>query len=88
MDIQGIIQGHINEVFNLQETLSKNRLQICYKCPLYSPKFGGICNSKLWLNPNTGDVSTEKKEGYINGCSCRLQAKTRLTNAKCPVGKW
>ena len=47
-----------------------------------------MCNSRLWLNVNTGDVSTTMKPGYINGCSCRLHAKTRLPNAKCPAGKW
>lgn len=83
-----IIQGHAKELFNLSDELSKNRMQICYRCPLYSKKLGGTCNSKLWLNPTTGDVSTFQKDGYIRGCGCRLSPKTRLTNAKCPVGKW
>ena len=29
-----------------------------------------------------------KRAGYKNGCGCRLSAKTSLTNAICPVGKW
>ena len=57
-------------------------------CPLYSNRMGGICNNKLWLNINTGDVSTTNKPGYKSGCGCRLSAKTRLAQAKCPVGKW
>lgn len=88
MQIFDIIQGHANELLNINEKLSKSRLQICYRCPLYSKKLGGICNSRLWLNPNTGDVSMNRKEGYIRGCNCRMLAKTRLSNAKCPVGKW
>lgn len=88
MEIKSIIDGHIKEVFNINEDISNNRLRVCYSCPLYSSKLGGICNSKLWLNVNTGDVSINEKPGYINGCSCRLAAKTRLPEAKCPAGKW
>ena len=88
MVVKNIIQGHINEVFNINEDISKNRLKICYRCPLYSNKLGGICNSRLWLNRNTGDVSVIMKPGYIKGCGCRLRSKTRLPNAKCPVDKW
>lgn len=88
MEVKNIIQGHVNELFNLNKEISNNRLKICYRCPLYSKKFGGICNSKLWLNVNTGDVSVTKKPGYINGCSCRLLAKTRIPEAVCPAGKW
>lgn len=88
MNVLDIIDGHVRELANIGEDLSKSRLKICYRCALFSPKFGGICNSRLWLNVNTGDVSTIEKPGYVNGCSCRLQAKTRLPNAKCPAGKW
>lgn len=88
MQIADIALGHAKEVFNLGKDLSKNRLRICYSCPLYSNRMGGICNNKLWLNINTGDVSTTNKSGYKSGCGCRLSAKTRLAQAKCPVGKW
>lgn len=88
MEIGHIIKGHINEALNLNKDISKSRMQICLSCPLYSPILGGICNSKLWLDPLTGEVSTNKKDGYVNGCECRLSAKTRLTDAKCPANKW
>lgn len=88
MSIVDIVNGHVYELFNLQEELSKNRLRICYKCPLYLQKYGGMCNSKLWLNVTTGDVSLHEKPEYKQGCGCRLQAKTRLANAKCPLDKW
>lgn len=87
-NIGNIVKGHINELLDINEDISKNRLQVCYRCPLYSYKLGGICNSRLWLNPNTGDVSTTQKEGYVRGCNCRLNAKTRLPNATCPANKW
>lgn len=88
MNVLDIINGHVKHLFNLEEELSNSRLKICHKCPLYTNKAGGMCNKKLWINVNTGDVSFNKKEGYQNGCGCVLPAKTRLTNAKCPIGKW
>lgn len=88
MNIFDIANGHVKELFNLNEELSKNRLKICYSCPIYSPKLGGVCSSKLYLNPNTGDVSEEPKDGYVRGCSCRLRSKTRIPEARCIAGKW
>lgn len=88
MTILDIAHGHIKEFFNLGKELSENRLKICHKCPLYSTKLGGLCNNKLWLNVETGDVSSTAKKGYKNGCGCRLYAKTRLANAVCPLNKW
>ena len=88
MEIGNIIKGHLNEVLGLGKDLKEERLKICYMCPLYSSRLGGTCNNKLYLNVVTGDVSTSKKEGYKQGCGCRMQAKTTLPNAKCPVGKW
>lgn len=88
MQVFDIIQGHTNELLNINEELSKSRLKVCYRCPLYNNRLGGTCNNRLWLNPNTGDVSINEKEGYTRGCGCRLSPKTRLPNAKCPVGKW
>lgn len=88
MNIIDIATGHVKNLLNLDEDLSKSRLRICYSCPLYSNKFGGMCNDKLWLNPNTGDVSIKSKPGYKRGCGCLLLAKTRLLNVKCPVEKW
>lgn len=88
MEIGNIVKGHLNELLNLNQDISQSRLQICYKCPLFSSKFGGMCNNRLWLNVSTGDVSTTSKTGYKRGCGCRLNAKTALLNATCPVGKW
>ena len=88
MEIGQIVKGHINEVLGLNKDLSEERLKVCYSCPLYSTKLGGLCNSRLWLNPNTGDVSTTKQEGYKNGCGCRLLAKTKIPEASCPLKKW
>lgn len=86
--IEQIIEGHWNELTGRNKTMSETRLQICYKCSLYSPKLGGVCNKKLWVDTQTGDISITKKDGYVNGCGCRVQAKTTLPNAQCPLNKW
>jgi len=88
MGIGSIIHGHVNEVLGLNEDIKEKRLEICTKCPLYKDTLGGICNSELWLDPKTGDVSTEQEDGYYRGCGCRLQAKTTLATASCPAKKW
>lgn len=87
-NIIDIINGHVNEAFNSNEELYKKRIEICKKCPLYKESnFGPICNPKLFINKND-ETSTVKKEGYVKGCGCRLNAKTRLTYSKCIINKW
>lgn len=90
MGLNAILKGHINELLGLNTDLYKARIKVCKKCPLYkvSLKFGEVCNSSLWYNPETEDVSIQQKDGYVNGCGCRLDAKTRLANAICPANKW
>lgn len=90
MGLSAILNGHTNEMLGLNKNMSEARIRVCKECKLYKKSviFGEICNSKLWLNPDNGDISTEKKDGYINGCGCRLRAKTTLPNEFCPVGKW
>lgn len=89
MGISAILNGHTNELLGLNKNISLARLKICSKCPLYKKTIvGPVCNNKLWLDVNTGDVSTTKKDNYVNGCGCRLEAKTTLPNAICPINKW
>jgi len=88
MEIGHIIQGHANELLGLKDDMSRKRMAICVKCPLYKNILGGICNPKLWLNPDNGNVSMEKKDNYYKGCGCRLQAKTRVSGSFCPATKW
>lgn len=63
----------------------EQRLTICKLCPLNN---NGICNQRLFYNPQTGDVSTTPKGGYINGCGCIIKYKVRSSAEKCPAGKW
>lgn len=85
-----IIEGHIKELFNREEELSHARILVCKKCLLYKKDsiLGEICNSKLYLNPETNQKSAFPSKGYYSGCGCRLQAKSRLLSAQCPLGKW
>ena len=85
----GIIKGHWNELFNKQERLHKERMAICNSCPLFTEaSYGKICNQNLYINPKTDEFSTYFKEGYIKGCGCRLDAKTRDPGSLCPAKKW
>ena len=88
MEIVNIIKAHVNELLDINKDISKVRMDICRECPLFLNELGGICNPKLYLNVETGDVSTYKKDGYVNGCGCRLSAKTRLSGSRCPNDKW
>lgn len=85
-----IIDGHLKELFNKEEDLSRQRVTICKSCPLYKidSVLGELCNSKLYLNLETNQISTYPRKGYYNGCGCRIQAKSRLITAKCPLNKW
>lgn len=88
INVSQIVSGHVNELLNRNADISKVRMNICRKCPLFLDELGGICNPRLYLNPDNDDVSTRKKSGYNSGCGCRLSAKTRLSNAHCPNDKW
>jgi hypothetical protein len=63
MEIGNIVNGHINEMLGLNKDISQQRMKVCYKCPLFSPKFGGWCNNKLYIDPNTNDISAVAKDG-------------------------
>lgn len=65
----------------------KQREEICKKCPIFSPT-REICNPKLWINPDTNDISTIPKSGYIRGCGCHTTIKMKNLNNHCVAGKW
>lgn len=87
--IKNIILGHVDEVLNRNEALSKQRLAICAKCPLLNDSvFGKICDSKKYFNPDTKKSSYLPFTGAIHGCGCRLDAKTRRPDEHCPAKLW
>lgn len=85
-----IIEGHLKELFNREEELYNERIEICKKCPLYKIDriFGAICNGKLYINPETNKTSTYPRSGYIGGCFCRLGSKLRMIDEQCIIKKW
>lgn len=85
MNIGHIIEGTINNLLDINESLYNKRIKICRECKLYKihPSFGPICNNRLYLNPETDKISIIPKEGYIRGCNCLLESKCRVENASC-----
>ncbi len=84
-----IVEGHYKELTNQENTLYEQRIKICKECPLYTESaIGPICDSKKCWNSVTKEVTTFPKTDSTCGCGCRLQAKSRLKNAKCVLGKW
>lgn len=71
----------------MQELSIDERRKICEACPIYSP-VRGLCNPKLWFDPNTNEVSTTAKAGYIRGCGCHILIKMRNKANHCVAGKW
>ena len=69
----------------MKELSTNERLEICYRCPIYNK---GRCNSKLWLNPDTNEVSTYARIGYVRGCNCFVKLKARNPHEHCVAGKW
>jgi hypothetical protein len=86
--VKNMIEGYTNLALGRNEDMSITRMNICRACPLFKDVAGGICNPRLWLNPITGDVKTEKTDGYYKGCGCVLNSKTRASGAHCPAKKW
>ena len=76
-----------NKKRSMKEYSTDERLRICNRCPIYSPSTRR-CNSNLWLNPDTNEVSTTYKSGYIRGCNCIVTVKARNSFNHCVAGKW
>ena len=90
MEVGQIVKGFTNSALRRERDLDLKRIAICKKCKLYKVDgiFGPVCNSGLYLNPKTDETSRTKKIGFIKGCGCNLNAKTRVPEAKCTVDKW
>ena len=65
----------------------EERKRICEECPIFGPA-KEVCNPKLWINPDTNDISTSPKAGYIKGCGCHVYIKMRNLSNHCVAGKW
>jgi len=90
MSINSIIEGTFKNLLNKDQALYLERIAVCHKCKLLKRDriFGEICNSTLFLNPRTNELSPIPKPGFKNGCSCVLGSKCRVLDEQCPLGKW
>lgn len=89
-NINQIVKGTVNNLLNKEDELYNERIKICNTCKLrtINKVFGAICNPNLYLNPTTNETSFNSKPGFKSGCGCVLNSKTRVKEAKCPLGKW
>ena len=89
MQFGQIIKGHFNEIVQNEEELYNTRIAICNTCQLMEmTAFGKVCSSKKYLNQKTQTITSFPCPTCVNGCGCRLDAKTRVKEAKCPLNKW
>lgn len=65
----------------------EEREKICKQCPILEPT-RRVCNPKLYLNPDTNEISLVPKPGFIRGCNCAVFIKMRNLNNHCIAGKW
>lgn len=86
--IGDIFEGHIKEITKQENDLYNERIKICKKCPLYSERLGGVCDSKKCWDETKKQIVFYPGKGITCGCGCRLQAKTRLISSKCVLNKW
>ncbi len=87
-----IVDGHLNELRakvgladEHEALIFTMREQICNVCPL---KNGNNCDTQKWINPDTMEVSTSAKDGFTRGCGCRLSAKQKSKQSRCPANFW
>lgn len=90
MGLSKIVEGHVKELLGKEQTLYEKRLSICNRCKLKTKDriLGNVCSKSKWLNLETNEVSNTRKDGFYNGCGCRLNAKLRIEEASCPLKKW
>lgn len=90
MGLTEIVDGHIKELLNKEQSLYEHRIKICRECKLMTKDkiLGEMCDRNKWFDPKTGALSLIQLDGYINGCGCRMGAKARLPEATCPLKKW
>ena len=82
-----IAEGWTNYALGREQELSEQRMKICRECPLYNSK-KDTCDSKRCWDTKANKLTDMPGKDVICGCGCRLQAKSRLEKAKCPIKKW
>ena len=73
-----------------KELMSKERLEICNKCPLFKIDkiYGSVCDSNKYISKDGKSWSWFRKDGYVRGCGCHLEHKTKRINGHCIIDLW
>ena len=82
-------QGSIERVVEEERSRRERRMAICSRCPLYTedPFLGAVCDHRKYLGSG-GVVTAYPTPGAVNGCGCKLLAKTSLPDEVCVLKKW
>lgn len=88
--IKQIASGWKKSLLNEEEELSKKRTAICKQCPLYTNDavFHGKCDSGKCFDTKEMKLVPSPGPNIVCGCGCKIDAKSRLKNAKCVLNKW
>lgn len=78
--MEGLLINDINDLYN-------GRIAICNDCYIFDPT-NMTCSQNKWINLQTGETSTKKIKGFVNGCGCLLTSKAKRQSSSCPLGKW
>lgn len=74
----------------LDKSLIEERMNICKKCPIYKEHsiHGGICDSSKYISKDGQRWSYFKKDGFVKGCGCKLNNKTKYSTNHCIIDLW
>lgn len=74
----------------LDKSFSEERMNICKQCPIFKehPVYEGICDSSKYISKDGTRWSYFKRDGYVKGCGCKLNSKTRNINNHCIINLW
>ena len=51
-------------------------------------EYGMRCDERKWISPDGTQASFFKRDGWIKGCGCLLNSKTKNPSNHCVCGKW
>lgn len=84
-----MLNENVNRIMNQNEDLHQKRMQICKQCGLYKESaLGPMCNSKAYVKKYENDIKYHPEPGYVRGCGCLIDKKSRYPQSTCPAGKW
>lgn len=85
-----IAEGWARDLVKSEQELHDYRMAICRQCPLMKmdENFGPICSSSKCYREKDQTIRDYPGDGYICGCGCLLDKKTRVKSAECVLKRW